>query len=105
MFVFTQRNRGATSLQSSRHLSGGGAQHRTGSRLAMGNDMSSQKEEFVVKELQELRNLETQLQMKRKRLHRAGEGVQVSFVSSLRELQSRTQQLEQLPDSPKRRAA
>jgi hypothetical protein len=67
--------------------------------------MSSQKEEFVIKELQELRNLETQLQTKRKRLHHAGEGVRTSFVFSLRELQSRTQQLEQLLGSPKRRAA
>jgi hypothetical protein len=67
--------------------------------------MSSQREEFVVKELQELRNLETQLQTKRKRLNHAGKGVRTSFVSSLRELQSRTQQLEQILDSPTRRAA
>jgi hypothetical protein len=67
--------------------------------------MSSEKEEFVVKELQELRNLETQLQTKRKRLNHAGTGVRISFVSSLRELQARTLQLEQFLDSPRLRAA
>ena len=58
--------------------------------------MSSRKEELVVKELQELRSLETELQMKWRRLKRAGKGVRASFVSSLRELQTRTQQLELL---------
>jgi hypothetical protein len=62
--------------------------------------MSSRKEELVVKELQELKSLEIELQTKWKRLKRAGKGVGASFVSSLRELQTRTQQLERLLDSP-----
>ncbi len=61
--------------------------------------MSSHNEEMVVKELQGLRSLETELQMKWKRLTRAGKGVRASFVSSLRELQVRTQQVERLLDS------
>jgi hypothetical protein len=67
--------------------------------------MSSRKEELVVKELQELRSLETELHMKWRRLKRAGKGVQASFVSSLRELQTRTQQLELLLDSSQQRVA
>ena len=66
--------------------------------------MSNHKEELVVKELQELNRLETELQTKWKRLKRAGTGMRASFVSSLRELQTRTQQLEQLLDSSQQQA-
>lgn len=62
--------------------------------------MSSHKEILVVRELQELMSLETELQMKWKKLKRAGKGVRASFVSSLLELQTRAHQLEQLLDSP-----
>jgi hypothetical protein len=77
------------------------------SDLAVGlhKAMSSHKEELVVKELLELKNLEIQLQMKWKRLKRAGKGVRAAFVSSLGELETRAQQLEGLLDSPKPRAA
>ena len=61
--------------------------------------MSSHKEQLVVRELQELMSLESELQMKWKRLKRAGKGVRASFVSSLRELQLRTHELERLLDS------
>jgi hypothetical protein len=61
--------------------------------------MSNHREALVVKELQELRSLESELQMKWKRLKRAGTGMHASFVSSLRELQTRTHQLELLLDS------
>jgi hypothetical protein len=67
--------------------------------------MSSHNEELVVKELQGLISLESELQMKWKRLTRAGKGVQASFVSSLRELQVRAIQLEQLLDSPPQRVS
>jgi hypothetical protein len=60
--------------------------------------MSSRKEELVVKELQELMNLETQLQTKWRSLKRAGKGGRASFVASLRELQTRAQNLEQVLD-------
>jgi hypothetical protein len=76
-----------------------------GDRLAWRKPMSSRKEELVVKELQELRNLESQLQMKWRRLKRAGKGVRTSFVLSLRELQMRAQQLERLLDSSQQRVA
>jgi hypothetical protein len=66
--------------------------------------MSNHKEVFIVQELRELNRLETELQMKWKRLKRAGAGMRASFVSSLRELQTRTQQLEQLLDSSQQRA-
>jgi hypothetical protein len=69
-----------------------------GDPLANETVMSSHKEELVVKELQELMSLETELQMKWKRLKRAGKGVHATFVSSLRELQTRAHQLEQLLD-------
>jgi hypothetical protein len=62
--------------------------------------MSNHKEALVVKELQELKNLETQLQTKWKSLKRAGKDVRVSFIASLQELQTRAQQLEQVLDSP-----
>jgi hypothetical protein len=65
--------------------------------------MSSHKEKFVVKELQELNRLETELQAKWKRLKRAGSGMRASFVSSLLELQTRTHQLERLLDSSQQR--
>jgi hypothetical protein len=65
--------------------------------------MSNHKEEFVVKELQELNRLETELQTKWKGLKRAGKGMRASFVSSLIELQTRTQQLERLLDSSQAR--
>jgi hypothetical protein len=58
--------------------------------------MSNPKEAFVVKELQEIRSLETELQMKWTRMKRAGKGIRATFVSSLRELQTRTQRLEQI---------
>jgi hypothetical protein len=74
-----------------------------GSRLATATAMSSRKEELVVKELQELKSLEIELQTKWNRLKRAGKGVGASFVSSLRELQMRTQQLERLLDSSQQR--
>ncbi len=61
--------------------------------------MSSHKEIMVVKELQQLMSMETELQMKWKGLKRAGKGVRASFVSSLLELQTRAQQLERLLDS------
>jgi hypothetical protein len=64
--------------------------------------MSNRKEEFVVKELQELNRLETELQTRWKRLKRAGTGMRASFVSSLIELQTRTHQLERLLDSQQR---
>jgi hypothetical protein len=67
--------------------------------------MSSHKELIVVRELQELMSLETELQMKWKRLKRAGKDVRASFVSSLLELQTRAQELEQLLDSPQQPAA
>ena len=76
-----------------------------GSRRALEMAMSSPKEELVVKELQELMSLETELQMKWKSLKRAGKGMRASFVSSLRELQTRTQQLERLLDSSQQRVA
>jgi hypothetical protein len=60
--------------------------------------MSNHKEAFVVRELQELNRLEVELQAKWKKLKRAGTGMRASFVSSLRELQTRTQQLEQVLD-------
>jgi hypothetical protein len=66
--------------------------------------MSSHKEVLVVRELQELKNLETQLQTKWKSLRRAGKDVRASFVASLRELQVRAQQLEHVLDSPNQRA-
>jgi hypothetical protein len=62
--------------------------------------MSNHKEALVVKELQELKNLETQLQTKWKSLKRAGKDVRLSFLASLQELQTRAQQLEQVLDSP-----
>jgi hypothetical protein len=65
--------------------------------------MSSHKEELVVKQLQELKSLETELHTKWKRLKGAGTGMRASFVSSLRELQTRTQQLELLLDSSQQR--
>jgi hypothetical protein len=61
--------------------------------------MSSHKEQMVVRELTDLMSLETELQRKWKSLKRAGKGVRASFVSSLLELQTRAQQLEQLLDS------
>lgn len=61
--------------------------------------MSRHKEELVVRELQELKSLEEDLQMKWKRLKRAGKGVRASFVSSLRDLQIRAHELERLLDS------
>jgi hypothetical protein len=67
--------------------------------------MSSHREDIVVRELQELKNLETQLQMKWKSLKRAGKDVRASFVASLLELQTRAQELEQALDSPTQRAA
>lgn len=67
--------------------------------------MSNHNEELVVKELEELKSLESELQMKWRRLKRAGGGMRASFVSSLLELQTRTQQLERLLDSPGQRAA
>jgi hypothetical protein len=67
--------------------------------------MSSHKEELVVKELQELRSLETHLQTKWKRLKSAGKDARASFVQSLVELQTRTQQLERVLDSVGQRAA
>jgi hypothetical protein len=66
--------------------------------------MSNRKEEFVVKELQELNRLETELQTKWKLLKRAGTGMRASFVSSLIELQTRTHQVERLLDSSEQRA-
>jgi hypothetical protein len=75
-----------------------------GSQLAMQKAMSNHKEEFVVKELQELNRLESELQTKWKRLRRAGSGMRASFVSSLLELQTRTHQLERLLDSSQQRA-
>jgi hypothetical protein len=78
---------------------------KTGSRSASQGDMSNRNEELVVKELLELKSLETQLHKKWTRLKRAGKGVRVSFVSSLYELQTRAHQLDQLLDSPKQRAA
>jgi hypothetical protein len=67
--------------------------------------MSSHKEELVVKELLELKNLEIQLQMRWKGLKGEGKGVRAAFVSSLGELVARAQQLEGLLDSPTPRAA
>jgi hypothetical protein len=67
--------------------------------------MSSHKEELVVRELQELKILETQLQKKWKSLKGAGKGVRASFVASLRELQMRAHQLERVMDSPSQRPA
>jgi hypothetical protein len=61
--------------------------------------MSSHKELLVVRELTDLMSLETELQRKWKSLKRSGKGVRASFVSSLLELQTRAQQLEQLLDS------
>jgi hypothetical protein len=66
--------------------------------------MSNRKEEFVVKELQELNRLETELQTRWKKLKRAGTGMRASFVSSLIELQTRTHQLERVLDSSQQRA-
>ena len=82
------------------------AQHYLfGDRLAQGNAMSRHNEELVVKELQELRSLEGDLQMKWTVLKRAGKGAHASFVASLRELQARTQQVERLLDSNQQRVA
>jgi hypothetical protein len=69
-----------------------------GSKPALTKGMSSLIEELVVKELQGLMNLETELQTKWKSLKRAGKGVRASFVTSLRELQTRAQSLEQALD-------
>ena len=67
--------------------------------------MSIHNEELVVKELQDLMSLETELQRKWKGLKRAGKGVRASFVTSLQELQIRAQQLEQMLDGSAERAA
>lgn len=67
--------------------------------------MSRHKEELVVKELQELKSLEDELQMKWKRLKGAGKGVGASFVSALRDLQIRAHELERLLDSGQQRVA
>lgn len=80
-------------------------QIENGSRLAKGKAMSSLNEELVVKELQELRSLECELQAKWSGLKRAGNGVRASFVSSLGELQTRTQRLEQLLESCQQQVA
>jgi hypothetical protein len=66
--------------------------------------MSSHNEKLVVKELGELKSLESELQMKWKGLKLAGTGMRASFVSSLRELQTRTQELERLLDSSQQQA-
>lgn len=66
--------------------------------------MSDRKEELVVKQLQELNRLETELQTKWKQLKRAGSGMRASFVASLIELQTRTHQLERLLDSSRQTA-
>lgn len=61
--------------------------------------MSSRKEILVVKELQELKSLETQLQTKWKSLKRAGKRARAAFVQSLAELQTRAHELERVLDS------
>jgi hypothetical protein len=66
--------------------------------------MSIHKEALVVKELQELKSLETQLQTKWKGLKRAGKGARAAFVQSLLELQTRARQLERVLDSPRQMA-
>jgi hypothetical protein len=67
--------------------------------------MSIHKATIVVKELQELKSLETQLQMKWKSLKRAGKSARASFIESLVELQTRTHQLERVLESAEQRAA
>jgi hypothetical protein len=58
--------------------------------------MSNHHEQIIVKELQEIRALESRLQRSWKTLGRAGEKVQRSFISSLDELKTRTRRLESL---------
>jgi len=67
-------------------------------QTCLGNAMSNHKEVLVIKELQELKNLETRLQSKWNTLQRAGTDVRASFVASLRELQMRAANLERALD-------
>jgi hypothetical protein len=66
--------------------------------------MSNHTEELVFKQLQDLKSLEIELQTKWKKLKRAGKHARTSFVSSVRELDTRAQLLEHLLDSPNQRA-
>jgi hypothetical protein len=60
--------------------------------------MSNTREQFILEELEEIKALESRLQRSWKRLGRAGEKVQRSFISSLNELKIRTRRLESLLD-------
>ena len=60
--------------------------------------MSNRRELVIVKELDELKELECRLQYRWKNLARAGEKVRGAFLSSLDELKTRTQRLERLLD-------
>jgi hypothetical protein len=60
--------------------------------------MSNHHEQIIVKELEEIKALESRLQRSWKTLGRAGEKVQKSFISSLNELKTRTRRLESLLD-------
>ena len=67
--------------------------------------MTKYQDEPVVKELMELKDLESQLQLKWKGLKRAGKGVQEAFLLSVFELQARASRLEQALDSATQRTA
>jgi hypothetical protein len=60
--------------------------------------MSNNREQVILEELEEIKALESRLQRSWKRLGRAGEKVQRSFISSLDELKRRTRRLESLLD-------
>jgi hypothetical protein len=60
--------------------------------------MSNHREQIIVRELEEIRALESRLQRSWKTLWRAGEKVQRSFISSLNELKTRTRRLENMLD-------
>ncbi len=60
--------------------------------------MSNNREQIILEELEEIKALESRLQRSWKRLGRAGEKVQRSFISSLDELKLRTRRLESLLD-------
>ena len=58
--------------------------------------MSNQREQRVLNEIEEIRNLEWYLRLKWTQLNGAGTDERSSFLSSVRELDRRTAQLEQL---------
>jgi hypothetical protein len=67
--------------------------------------MSHHEEDQVIRELLELRSIEEQLHSKWKRLGRSRKDVRASFISAMRELESRAEQLERVLDSSTAMAA